>query len=373
MTLEKPANLGVPMAAEEIERSQLALVVDELAILVHETCEYQRQAESKVPLSEALRILLAMRRRLQLASRRYVVGVVGLTNVGKSTLLNALLGSELAPRRNGPCTAAPIEFVFGPEYEVTAYYRQSLRRPRWQCADIESIHARLTALADDEGAEASQSIRKVVVQIPSSLLESGLVIADTPGFGAAQLGDDPGSHELALKEYLRDEVSQVFWIVLAEQGIGKREKSFHDQLFAEVCDDVIVTGSEDWSQADRERFRQRFTEYFDQRLPAFHFVSGLEGLRARQAHDARRLEAAGITALEARIRALAEPLGRVTATQEALLQLADDLVFWMSELKHRHRSLPSLGWRPDSWSRWREQAASSPFTQQLCERLEECP
>lgn len=354
-----------------IEANQLRLAVDELAILVNETCEYQRHEEVKAIFREAVGMLSAIRHRLRVASDRYVVAVVGLTNVGKSTLLSALLGSELAPRRNGPCTAAPIEFAFGGSFEVTAYYHRSLHRPHWRCHDIEAIHRRLAALADDGVTKASQSIRKVVVELPNSLLESGLVIADTPGFGAAQLGEAHGSHDSSLKEYLRDEISQVFWIVLAEQGIGKREKSFHDQLFADVCDDVVVTGSEGWSPTDQNRFRRHFAECFDQRLPLFHFVSGLEGLKARQTDDVERLEAAGIPALEARIRDLAEPSGRIAATQKALLQLATDVSFWMTEFKHRHGKQLPHRWRPDSWLRWKEQASANNLSQQLTDCLEE--
>ena len=282
----------------EIGNVPLTAVVDELLMLIVESAEYQRHDDIKRILSEAQEILVAVRHRLHVAVDRYVVGVVGLSNVGKSTLLNALLGSELAPRRNGPCTAAPIEFTYGKMLQLTAYYHHGLRRPQWLCENVEAIHRRLAALADDSGTEASQSIRKVEVQVPSALLKGGLVVADTPGFGAAQLNGAQGTHEQALQQYLQHEISQVFWVVLAEQGIGKREISFYDQFFADICDDVVVTGCEDWGQEDRDRFRRRFAECFGQRMPAFHFVSGLEGLKARQTNDQLRLEAAGIPLLE---------------------------------------------------------------------------
>ena len=332
--------------------SDLLALVDEFLMLMSDSADYHRRPEVKGILGEARGQLVNIRKRLLLEGKRYVVAVVGLTNVGKSTLLNALLGQELAPRRNRPCTAAPIEFVYDDMLRVTAYHQQSLKRPTWPCASYDQVHERLDQMADDSGAEASRNLKKVEVHVPLPLLCRGLVFADTPGFGAAQAGDAAGTHEEALKDYLKKEVSQVFWVVLAEQGIGKREKSFHDQFFADVCDDVVVTGSEDWDPMDRQRFQRRFAQSFGQRLPAFHFVSGKEGGKARQAEDMEGLERFGIAALERRIQELSDPAGRDAALEQALKQLAEDINFWMGEFRD-DRGLPLRGrWRPDRWSYW---------------------
>ena len=296
------------MTKQAITAEALLLTIDEFLMLVSETLAYhcrdgvQMTAETNADdpheessefhrhdnllavLQEVVGTLRRLHTRARLASRRYVVAVVGMTNVGKSTLLSALLGSELAPRRNGPCTAAPIEFVNGDALRVTVHYHQSFRRPVSNCQDTEEVHQRLSQLVDDEGAEASQRIRKVEVQVPHPLLRHGLVIADTPGFGAAQLGEAARSHENALQQYLTHDVSQVFWLVLGDQGIGQRERLFYDKFCADVCDDVVVvTGSDDWEKTDRDRFRRRFSDLFGQRLPPrFHFASGLRGLQARE-------------------------------------------------------------------------------------------
>lgn len=348
-----------------IESDQLALVVDEFLMLVQETADYNRDEDAKTILNEARQALFSVRSRLERAAQRYVVAIVGLSNVGKSTLLNALLGSDLAPRRNGPCTAAPIEFAHGDDYRVTAYYRDQIRRPMWLCEGVEDVHDRLAALADDSETDSARSIHKVVVAAPHPLLAGDLVIADTPGDGAAQSSGAPESHDEALRRYLQEDISQVFLVVLAEQGIGKREKSLHDQFCADVCNDVVVTGCEDWSPEECQRFRRRFSPSFSHTMPVFHFVSGLEGLKARAANDLPALEAAGIPELECRIRELAERSGRNAAIQRALLQLADDVAYWMHELiKKRGRSLSCL-WRPDSWDRWVSFLPDDPLVRRL--------
>lgn len=121
-------------------------ILDELLLLVSESEVYHDVSADKVHqafhgiFADVRHMLAEIRRRIIAASKRYVVAVVGLTNVGKSTLLNALFGQDLAPRRNGPCTAAPIEFIYGNEYQVTVYYFSSIKKPVWQCPDVESVH-----------------------------------------------------------------------------------------------------------------------------------------------------------------------------------------------------------------------------------------
>src|SRR5436189_273593 len=98
------------------DSNRLELVVDELSMLVQETADYHHDEGIRIVMDEALRVLIKTRCKLRRSAHHHVVAVVGLSNVGKSTLLNALLGSDLAPHRNRPCTAAPIEFSYGSTY-----------------------------------------------------------------------------------------------------------------------------------------------------------------------------------------------------------------------------------------------------------------
>ena len=350
-------------------------ILDILLLLVSESEEYHGASADKVHqafhgiFADVRHMLAEIRRRIIAASKRHVVAVVGLTNVGKSTLLNALFGQDLAPRRNGPCTAAPIEFIYGDEYQVTVHYFSSIKKPVWQCPDVESVHERLKALADCSGAEQSQMIQRVVVHAPLPLLNNGLVIADTPGFGAAQLAGAEGSHEEALKTYLAGSVSQVFWIILGEHGILRGEKDFHDKFFGQLCDDVIVTGCDDWEQRDKDRFRQRFSQTFQNRLPMFHFASGKLGGKARKTGSIEELEQAGIPAIEERIKSLANTDGRVANAETTVLELARDLMNWYADFCNEHDVRRISFWRPDSFDRWVNAYANNSFQNKLTKIL----
>ncbi|MBX3452823.1 MAG: dynamin family protein [Planctomycetaceae bacterium] len=97
----------------------LPALLDQLLLLVTDTerlhaCRGQDQAAGAVlaVLDEFRSTINGVRNRVMAASQRYVVAFVGAGNVGKSTLLNRLFEADLAPRRNGPCTACPVEFTF---------------------------------------------------------------------------------------------------------------------------------------------------------------------------------------------------------------------------------------------------------------------
>lgn len=334
--------------------SQLKRLVDEFAMLLSESADFHLAAEPKQALQTVLASVLQIRRRLEQTSEHFVLAIVGQSNVGKSTLLAALLGTEIAPRRNGPCTAVPIEFTWGSKYQIHAEFQGRLLKPVWDCASTSEVRDILGSLADESNSDISERPQRVTVRLPLPLLKSGLIIADTPGFGAAQLGQDlEGTHEAALKHYLLHDVCQVLWVVLGDQGIGKREQAFHDEFLAAICDDIVVTGCDDWDENDKQRFRRRFSSNRGLQKPQFHFVSGLQALRAKENEDATHLDATGILDLEQRVRELADESGRLHKLATQLDGLVRSLGDWLAEYRDERRRRLSTWWRPDSWTRWK--------------------
>jgi GTP-binding protein EngB required for normal cell division len=345
--------------------NDLLPILDELSVLITESEEYHSQRFPAVVnvLAETRETLNKLRKKIHLAAKKYTIAVVGLTNVGKSTLLNALFGTDIAPKRNGPCTAVPIEFMYADICQVTVRYFQSISRTCWKCKDTSDVREKLYSLAADSGAEKSRSIECINVHVPLPILKNGLVIADTPGFGAAQTGEAEGAHEKSLEKYL-GQASQVFWVVLGEQGIGKQEKNFYDSLFGKICDDIIVTGCDDWEQSDKDRFQQRFSQIF-QRSPRFHFASGKVGLEAKKIGNTKNLEQAGILEIESRILALADKTRRLKGFQDAIAARLNDMVLWWNEFQSENDMRHSPLWRPGSWDRWEDKFQEMEFKQQL--------
>jgi GTP-binding protein EngB required for normal cell division len=353
----------------------LSTLVDELDALCVETAEY-RDAADKVRLSrmgrgsasegisncreftagdclrQACSALAHVRKRLAVAQGRYVIACVGLTNVGKSTLLNAIFGESMAPAWNSPCTAFPLEFVHGRTYEVSACYHDTFERRSWSCHNAAEVSGKLERLMRQNPSGFRKGLCRVEVSAPLPVLEAEVVIADTPGFGAVQFGEDEGSHEAALRQYLEDDVAQVLWVVRAGQAISGREKAFYGSVLKAICDDVVVTGAEGWDDTDRGRFEQRYAEALDNRFLTFLFASGKEGIEARDAADPEALRQSGITAIEDRIRDLGRPDVRVEMLRRRVIQVAGDLGAWLAEHWARAGVPPKERWCPYSWARF---------------------
>ncbi len=114
--------------------------------------------------------LEATRRRLREPLR---VAIAGRVKAGKSTLLNALVGEQLAPTDAGECTRIVTWYRHGPTYRVTLDLADGTSRP-----------ARFTrqggALDIDLDGLAAESITRIVVEWPSKRLVD-LTLIDTPG------------------------------------------------------------------------------------------------------------------------------------------------------------------------------------------------
>lgn len=73
--------------------------------------------------------------------------------------------------------------------------------------------------------------------------------------------------------------------------------------------------------------------------------------------------------LEARIRELTDSVGRMKSLEVGLVQLAEDLRYWLEQFRDSQQRRLSAWWRPDSWSRWRACVPESPLKQQLMAQL----
>ena len=117
--------------------------------------------------------LLAVKDRLDQPLR---VAIAGRVKAGKSTLLNALVGEQLAPTDAGECTKIVTWYQHGPTYRVTLDLIDGSSRAvpfNRQSGAIEVDLQELTA----------GNIRRIVIEWPSKRLID-LTLIDTPGVGS---------------------------------------------------------------------------------------------------------------------------------------------------------------------------------------------
>lgn len=334
----------------EQPEGSLADLLNELQLLVNESEAYQPPGKIKEALAEVGNRLEQLWRRVVVPGRRYPVALAGLTNVGKSTLVNAIVGAEVAPRYNGPCTSVAVEFYKGNRYTVAVRTGQVIAA-RYPCESSEKVRDRLQMFASEQGGGVRTATKYIQVELP--IFPDGLLLADTPGFGAVEDSSSPGGHEEALKSYLTQEVAQAFWVVRAEAGIGQREFSFYEKFLFEKCNDVIVTGCEGWDATDRLRFQQRFEGALRQPLLRFHFVSGMQGCEGRKLGDLQLLQQSGVPTLLTEMSKQANPQARLKAIEEDLVSLANQFGQWWRQMTFGQSHAGNRLWRPDSLDRWR--------------------
>ena len=114
------------------------------------------------------------------------VAVIGEFKRGKTTLINSLLGDDLLPTGVLPVTAVPTLVRFGMRPRAT------LRLLDGGEADIAigELHGYLT---EQENPGNRKGVREAIIEHPASLLESGLILVDTPGTGSVHLHNTQAS------------------------------------------------------------------------------------------------------------------------------------------------------------------------------------
>jgi hypothetical protein len=326
-----------------------AAPIASMIFLLQETIAYARQQscldESQLNFLEDFRSarLVPIFKREKLAARKpFTLCLIGLTNVGKSTLIEALLGAPIAPKKNGPATAVPVEYSFAPKWRLEVRHHLAGDLP--VVLDFEEAQQMSEALSErviDLSETEAQKIALVCVKGPIKLLERNLILADTPGIDAAKIEGERVADSVpsSLSRFLQS-AGRAYLCVAAGVNwkVSPEEVEFYRSM-SHLCSNIIVTK---WEDTDAEKAEWKST--FERLFPGADF----EFVNARRSNNVERIQ---------------EIIGAQSSTERRLLQVRRELLkAWKDLVSHFsivfHTPVP---WMQDSLVRFH--AACSPYAE----------
>ncbi len=262
--------------------------------------------------------------RADLERRRFTIGLFGLIKRGKSTLLNALLGSELSPTHVTPETAVPVYVDHGDETTATVHFATGETRR----IDPATISQWVSQKHDPRNELGVTHARW---RLPSPLLRNGVRLVDTPGL------DDADADELYTRRTIQelDAADVGILVFLSPPTVSATEVAFlRDVTGAQLRKTLLVANLYPQQYHDPEA-RSQVVEYVRERVAdavgsddvRIHPVCAEEAWQARERGDTAAFQDAGGAALLAAVEAtIADNTGR------RALQRAEDALDKLSQV-----------------------------------------
>jgi hypothetical protein len=156
------------------------------------------------------------------------VAIAGKVKAGKSTLLNALVGEELAPTDAGECTRIVTWYRDGITYRATLEPKAG--EPRQVPFSRDG-----GAITIDLGGEDADDVSRLVIEWPSSSLRQ-MTLIDTPGI--ASLSADVSARTTAFLTPGDDQVTPADAVLYLMRHLHASDinflEAFHDEEFSQA-------------------------------------------------------------------------------------------------------------------------------------------
>ncbi|HEX8803695.1 MAG TPA: dynamin family protein, partial [Acidimicrobiales bacterium] len=238
------------------------------------------------------------------------VAIAGKVKAGKSTLLNALVGEELAPTDAGECTKIVTWYRDGITYRATLEPKVGQPRQVPFTRDGGSINI-------DLGGTDADQVERLVVEWPSSSLRS-MTLIDTPGI--ASLSTDVSARTHSFLTPGEDQVTPADAVLYLMRHLHSSDinflEAFHDEEFSQATPvnavavlsraDEVGVGRID-SMASAQRIARRYRQDPKVRKLA-QTVVPVAGLLAQSGATLREAEYKALDAIASAPRDEAESL-----------------------------------------------------------------
>ncbi len=161
----------------------------------------------------------------KLRQGRFTFLILGEFKRGKSTLLNAMLGRDLLPRKAAPCTAILTSLRYGPAPAVRVLFtdgrvehltpEQFNDKYKLEISDVDTEAAYYQTMSEDR----FKDIDMAEVDYPLELCRHGVELVDSPGLA------EHAVRERRTLEYLRH-ADAIIMVLDAVNFLNQRERAF---------------------------------------------------------------------------------------------------------------------------------------------------
>ncbi|MGX2993353.1 dynamin family protein [Streptomyces sp. JNUCC 64] len=176
--------------------------------------------------------------------------VVGEVSVGKSTLVNALVGQDLLPAATEALSSVTVELRYGKDTQALVGVHDGREVVTRDLADREEILTYLTTRGEETVALRHGREARVLwagVALPSELLAAGLRLTDTPGVG----GLNPAHRRQTLTALSNTDA--VLFVIRPGKPISASELRFLAESVHRVSSYVIVQTHRDQTSDAQNR------------------------------------------------------------------------------------------------------------------------
>lgn len=264
----------------------------------------------------------------ELGEDTYMVVVLGEFKRGKSTFINALLGSPVLPMNVLPETATINILSYSEEPELTVHYTDG----HTEQGEVTTEYLKQFSAAS--AAERSGQVDYISIGYPLEMLKNNITLVDTPGVS------DLNEQRCAVTYGITPRANAVLFLLDAASPLKASEYEFIEEKLLNIGVDniIFIVNRYDFVDEDEEedfladievRLRNAFTKDGVQQLKNIRLLplSALMALNGVERGDETLIAASGLNEVKAMLQELLEngsvEQGKITGYQRRLAHIVE--------------------------------------------------
>ncbi len=172
----------------------------------------------------------------KIEENRFYLVIIGLFKRGKSSLINALIGHELAPVAVTPLTSVVTFFEYGTEPKAEVWFQDG------GCLSV-PLSEVVQYVSEEENPENKKQVQHLRIYANSPILEQ-VILVDTPGLGSLF------SHNSDTTLKFLPKIDAALFVLSADIPISKNDEEFLLQMKHSIPNVIFVLNKSDLLQPD---------------------------------------------------------------------------------------------------------------------------